>query len=154
MNNAQILIVEDEAVVAMDIRGRLTNLGYNVVGIIDSGEKAVQTAETLRPDLVLMDIRLKGGMDGVAAADQIRLQLDLPVVFLSAYADDATLERAKVTQPYGYLLKPFKDQELHTIIEVALYRHRSGRMLREAQRQLAQSEKMAETAMDAIVTYP
>ena len=134
----QILIVEDEPIVAADLKVRLELLGCQVVGAVPSGEKAVALAEQRRPDLVLMDIRLEGRMDGIEAAQEIRRQWRLPVVYLTAYADDATLERAKVTEPYGYILKPFKDRELKTVIEMALYKHHAEEEIRRLNETLEQ----------------
>jgi signal transduction histidine kinase len=123
MSPARVLIAEDESIVAANLQLRLESLGYAVVGSVDSGEEAVRQAEALRPDLVLMDIRLTGTLDGVAAAAQIRAQLDIPIIYLTAYTDDQTLERAKPTEPYGYLIKPFDTRELHTATMLALYKH-------------------------------
>jgi two-component system, cell cycle sensor histidine kinase and response regulator CckA len=130
MTQARILIVEDERVVARDIQNRLDRLGYAVVGTGRSGEDAIDLAGRLRPDLILMDIRLQGALDGVAAAHQIRARWRLPVVYLTAYADQGTLERARVTEPYGYVLKPFDERELHTAIEMALYKHHAEERFR------------------------
>ena len=130
MTAAKILIVEDEFIVANDIAARLVDFGYAVAGKADTGLGAIELAMTTHPDLVLMDIRIKGAMDGIQAAEEIRQRLHLPVVFLTAYAEDATLQRAKVTEPYGYILKPFEDRELRTIIEIALYKHRAEEELR------------------------
>jgi two-component system, cell cycle sensor histidine kinase and response regulator CckA len=134
---ARILIVEDEAVVALDLRTRLTRLGYFVIDSVGLGEVALKVAEKERPDLTLMDIRLRGEMDGIAAAEQIRTRLHLPVVFLTAHADDATVDRARVTEPFGYILKPFEERELRTMIEMALYKHAAERRLRESERRFA-----------------
>ena len=125
----KILIVEDERVVAEDIRKSLRNLGYDVPSVASSGEEAIEKAETDRPDLVLMDIVLKGKKDGIEAAEYIRSQFNIPVVFLTAYTDEKTLEKAKITEPYGYLVKPFEDQELHATIEMASYKHRMEKAL-------------------------
>lgn len=137
MTTTKILVVEDESVVALDLQGRLMGLGYEVPAIVSSGEEAIHRAEALQPDLVLMDIKLKGKMDGVQAAEQIRTRFDIPVVYLTAYADGATLQRAKITEPYGYLLKPLKERDLHTTIEMGLYKHRMERRLRESEQWLA-----------------
>jgi len=137
MNNTQILIVEDEAVIATDLQMALMTMGYSVAGMASSGEGAVEKAEAERPDLVLMDIRLNGGIDGIDAAARIRERLNIPVVYLSAYADDEILARAKMTQPYGYLLKPVVHKELQTTIEMALHRHRAETEISERQRWLA-----------------
>ncbi|HEY6161898.1 MAG TPA: response regulator [Bacteroidia bacterium] len=121
-----ILITEDESIVAKDIQMSLKKLGYNVVGICSSGEDAIKAAEEKKPDLVLMDIMLKGDMSGIEAADVIRQKMNLPVIFLTAYADESTLSKAKVTEPYGYIIKPFKEIDLHTSIEMALYKHQKA----------------------------
>jgi two-component system cell cycle sensor histidine kinase/response regulator CckA len=134
---ARILVVEDEAIVAMDISARLRVLGYEVVGPAPTGEEAVELAERTRPDLVLMDIMLRGGIDGVEAALRIREATGAPVVYLTAYADDSTLRRAKTAEPLGYLLKPFEERELRTTIETALYKHRTEVRMRESERWLA-----------------
>jgi CheY-like chemotaxis protein len=122
MSRARILIVEDDRITAEDIRLSLGSLGYSVTGMASSGEEAIKKAEELHPDLVLMDIVLRGDMDGIEAAGRIRARFNIPVVYLTAYADDETLERAKLTQPFGYILKPFDDRELRSNIEMALYR--------------------------------
>ena len=121
----RILIVEDEPIVAMDISGRLTHLGYAVAGTVATGEGAIALAQQTQPDLVLLDIRLRGPMTGIEAAEQIRQRFGYPVVFLTAYAEDDTLKRASQANPLGYVLKPFGDRELKTAIEMALYRHRT-----------------------------
>lgn len=137
---ARILIVEDDRVVARDIRSQLTQLGYLVVANTQRGDEAALLALELAPDLVLMDIRLEGDIDGVEAADLIRRQQAIPVVFLTAYADDPTVERATRTEPFGYLLKPFDDLQLRTAIEMALYKSRTERKLRESERRYAEAE--------------
>ncbi|NEP85716.1 MAG: REC domain-containing phosphodiesterase [Okeania sp. SIO2C2] len=119
----KILIIEDELIVAENIARNLNKLGYEVVGIVDSGEEAIQTATKKHPNLVLMDIMLQGDIDGIEAAGYIRSQLKIPVVYMTAYADDNTLGRAKLTEPYGYLVKPFKPQSLKTTIEIALQKY-------------------------------
>jgi len=133
MTQARILVVEDESIVAADIQDRLESLGYEVPATVASGEKAVEQAGVLRPDLVLMDIQLNGRMDGVEAADQIRLRFGIPVIYLTANADHPTVQRAKVTEPFGYVIKPFEERELHTAIEVALYKHQAEQTLRESE---------------------
>jgi diguanylate cyclase (GGDEF)-like protein/PAS domain S-box-containing protein len=133
MTQARILVVEDESIVAADIQDRLESLGYEVPATVASGEKAVEQAGALRPDLVLMDIRLKGRMDGVEAANQIRQRFAIPVIYLTANADHTTVQRAKVTEPFGYVIKPFEERELHTTIEVALYKHRAEQSLKESE---------------------
>lgn len=130
MPGARILIVEDETIVSQDIQRRLKELGYAIAGAAVSGEQAIQQAEATRPDLVLMDIHLKGELDGIQAAQYIREHFDLPVIYLTAHSDEATLQRAKVTEPFGYILKPFEERELYTNIEMALYKHKLEQELR------------------------
>jgi diguanylate cyclase (GGDEF)-like protein/PAS domain S-box-containing protein len=130
MKPANILIVEDEFILASDLRLRLRDLGYAVAGAVATGADAVALADRCRPDLVLMDIRLQGPMDGIAAAQEIRHHWRLPVVFLTAHGDDDTLQRAKLAEPFGYILKPFEDRELRTLIEIALYKHRAAEEIR------------------------
>lgn len=131
MEEARILIVEDEGLVARDLAQRLRNMGHTVVGIVASGRAAVEQTAELHPDLILMDIHLQGEMDGVDTASEIRFVYDVPVIYLTAYADDETLRRAKVTEPFGYILKPFEERELQVIIEMALYKHRVECQLKE-----------------------
>ena len=131
-NKARILVVEDEAIIACDIEMQLQALGYEAVGHATRGEQAILMAGALRPDLVLMDIQLAGTMDGIAAAESIGTQYGLPVVFLTAYAADETLARAKLTDPCGYILKPFSERELHTVLELALYKHQTQARLRDS----------------------
>ena len=136
VSTARILVVEDEVIVARDIRQQLVELGHEVVGHATRGEEAVAMAEALRPDLVLMDVQLAGAMDGISAAEQIRSQLALPVVFLTAFGGDDSLDRAKQTDPFGYILKPFSERELRTVLEIALYRHQTEARLRESEQRL------------------
>jgi PAS domain S-box-containing protein len=123
MNSAKILIVEDETIVAMSLEDDLKQLGYKVCGAVNSGEAAISKARETQPDLVLMDIQLKGDMDGIEAATKIHQQFNIPIIFLTAYADPTTLQRAKVAEPFGYLLKPFEERELKSTIEMALNKH-------------------------------
>ncbi len=122
MNRPKILVVEDEAIVARDIQQQLAVLGYDPVGHATRGEDAIAQTLALKPDLVLMDIQLAGSMDGISAAQALRKQTLVPVVFLTAFASDDTLARAKEVQPYGYILKPFSERELRTVLEMALYK--------------------------------
>ena len=123
MSKINVLVVEDESIVSKDIQHSLKKLGYNIVGASATGEKAIELASSERPDVVLMDIMLKGEMNGIEAADRIKKDLSIPIIFLTANADELTLSKAKVTQPYGYILKPFKEIDLHTTIEIAIYKH-------------------------------
>ena len=133
MTKERILIVEDEGIVAADLENMLQKLGYTVVGTAASGEQAVEKAEETMPDLVLMDIRLKGPMDGIDAAEQITARFNIPVTYLTAYADETTLQRAKTTMPYGYILKPFQVNDIRAATEVALYKHKMESMLTSIQ---------------------
>ncbi len=119
MEKSQILIVEDERIVAEDIKRTLKHLGFGVSAIVSSGEEALKKVKENNTDLVLMDIALKGEMDGVEAASQIRSQFKLPVIYLTAFSDEKVLERAKITEPVGYIIKPFEERELCSAIEIA-----------------------------------
>lgn len=122
MNRKRILIVEDEQIVAEDLKNSLENLGYEVAGMISSGEEAVNIATEASPDIVLMDIKLPGGLDGIETALQIRRQHRLPIIFLTAFSDDKTLDSAKLAEPYGYIIKPFEEKSLRSTLEMALYK--------------------------------
>lgn len=127
--NSSVLIVEDEALVALEIQENVERLGHTVVDVSDTAEAAVKVALTEQPDLIIMDVRLKGQMDGVEAARLIRKSLDVPVIFLTAYSGDEILERATLAEPYGYLLKPVQEQQLASAMRVATVKHKldSGR---------------------------
>ncbi|MHC1789230.1 HD domain-containing phosphohydrolase [Solidesulfovibrio sp.] len=140
---ARILVVEDEAVVAIDIRHRLTRLGYVVAGVADTGEEAVQLVGELTPDVALMDIMLAGTMDGVEAAGIIRERFGTPVVFLTTHSDRATLRRAGAAGPYGYLIKPFEERELQSALEIALYKSRM-------ERRLARNEQLTAVTLNCL----
>jgi len=124
MPEKRIMIVEDETIVAMTLEDALRNMGYAVIGPVSTADEAVRLAGSETPDLILMDIRIKGERDGISAAEEINEKHTIPIVYLTAHGDDKTLERAMKTQPYGYLIKPFRDRELHSTIEIALYKHR------------------------------
>ncbi|MBT9493786.1 MAG: response regulator [Paucibacter sp.] len=132
----RILIVEDEHIVARDLQQQLEELGYEAVGHAVSGEQGLAMATRLKPDLVLMDIQLGSAIDGISAAQQIRASLALPVVFLTAFAADDVLARAKLTEPFGYILKPFAERELRTVLEMALYKHKAELGLADSAAQL------------------
>ena len=136
MAQTRILVVEDEVIVAENIRRKLDSMGYQITAIVPSGEEAIEQVEQARPDVVLMDIGLSGRIDGVAAAGRIRSRFDLPIIYLTAYADEETLERTRLTDPAGYLLKPFEGRELRVTIETALYKHDMERKLREREARL------------------
>ena len=120
----RLLVVEDEAIVAADLEDRLNRMGYNVIGTAESGDEAIQLVRDLKPDLVFMDIMLKGEMDGIEAAAIIREMQSIPVIFLTANSNDAIINRAKVSEPFAYLLKPFEERHLKINIEMSLYKHR------------------------------
>ena len=141
MASAQILIVEDESIVAEDIHDSLQNLGYTAAATVSSGEEAIAKAEEIHPSLVLMDIKLEGAMDGVEAARHIRSHFDIPVIYLTAYADEETIEQAKATESYGYILKPFQERELRASVEMALYKHEMESKSREKERWLGTTLK-------------
>ncbi|MBN1316533.1 MAG: response regulator [Anaerolineales bacterium] len=136
MTASKILIVEDESIIAEDMKQSLTELGYHIPAVAYSGMEAIKNVEQFEPDVVLMDIVMPGEMDGIEAASEIRSKYNVPVIFVTAYADDTLLKRAKVAQPYGYILKPFVQRELHTNIEMALYKHKAENELWKKQRQL------------------
>ncbi len=140
----RILIVEDQRLIAADLENTLKKLGYVVVGNVASGEEAISKSDQVRPELVLMDVRLRGEMDGIHAAEVIRDRFNLPVVYLTAYADEETILRAKKTTPYGYLVKPFNERELRATIEIAFYTHQMERTLADerARRQGAEEFKI------------
>lgn len=133
MKKTKILIVEDERIVAEDVKTKLEQVGYAVAGIVNSGEESLKKTEMLKPDLVLMDIVLEGKMDGIEAASEIQSKLNIPVVYLTAYSNQRTLRRAKVTEPCGFIIKPFEAQDLFTNIEMALYRHSLRNKLKESE---------------------
>ena len=126
MQHAKILIVEDESVTALGIKHKLERLGYTVIGTESSGEGAIKKSMQLSPNLILMDIVLKGDMDGIQAADKINQTLNIPIIYLTAYSDDELLERAKKTHPYGFIIKPFSDAELLDAVQTALKRKSSA----------------------------
>lgn len=131
MPETQILIVEDERIVAEDIRESLQSMGYNA-SVVSSGKMAIKKVKEIKPDLLLMDIVLKGEMDGIEASRQIRSSFNIPVVYLTAYCDDIILDRAKITEPFGYIMKPFREIDLRINIEIALHKHRIETQLMES----------------------
>lgn len=129
MPKANVLVVEDEGIIAWNIENILTRFGYSVVGVAASGTEAIEKVGETNPDVVLMDIRLQGEMDGIEAAEQIHVRFNVPVIYLTAHANDHIIERAKATQPFGYIIKPFQEKELNATIELALYKFRIERDL-------------------------
>ncbi len=153
MNPIQILLAEDELMIAEDIQINLEELGYHVVQIVTSGEEAVASAAKLHPDIVLMDIMLKGEMDGIHAAQLIRSQHNIPVVYLTSYSDKETLERAKITEPFGFILKPFHIDGLQSTIEMALYKHRMEQRLSESEGRMRQFSAHLQAIREQERTY-
>ena len=131
ITGTRVMIVEDEAVVALHIRQELTKLGYTVAGTATAGEQALKMIEEVFPDIILMDIHIQGAIDGIETASRIPRYLHVPIIFLTAYSEDVTLKRAGETHPYGYLIKPFLDRELHATIKMALMRSRADEAVRE-----------------------
>ena len=144
-----ILVVEDEGIVAADIKQKLNKMGYMVPAMAVSGEKAIVETGRVKPDLILMDIRLKGDMDGIEAAEQIRNLYDVPIIYLTGNADKATIDRAKQTQPFGYLVKPFNERELQAIIEMTLHRHSLEQKVKEREQWV---ETTLSSIADAVIT--
>jgi adenylate cyclase len=138
---SKILIAEDETIIAADIKATLQKVGYNVCDIVTSGEKVLQLVEHDKPDIILMDISLKGNLDGIQTAEIISEKFDIPVVYLTALTDDETLKRARITEPFGYLLKPFDERNLHSTIEMALYKHKVESELKKRTKEL-EAEKI------------
>ncbi len=130
MEKTKILVVEDESIVAKDIQNSLTKLGYDVPATASSATIAYDKLDEIKPDLVFLDIKLKGDVDGVQIAERIKTEYDIPVIFLTSYVDKSTLDRAKVTEPYGYLVKPFNENDLQSTVEMALYKFKKDQELR------------------------
>lgn len=142
MAGEHILVVEDEGIVAKDLQHRLSRCGYQVPTVVDTGQAAIDQVDADPPDLVLMDIMLKGDMEGTEAAEKIQKRFGIPIVYLTAYSDSATLDRAKSAEPFGYILKPFKEQELQSAIEIALSKHQAEQEKQRLQAQLARTKRM------------
>ncbi len=134
MESERVLIVEDEKIIALDLQRRLERFGYMVCDTASEGEESVRKARECKPDIILMDIMLAGAVDGIEAAKTIKRELQIPVIFLTAYADERTLERAKEAEPFGYILKPFKERELYTTIDIALYKHKVDKSVKKQER--------------------
>jgi CheY-like chemotaxis protein/predicted transcriptional regulator with HTH domain len=137
----KILVVEDESIIAMELEAHLTEMGYDVVGRASSGVEAIAKARELRPDLILMDIVMPGEKDGIEASKEIKSELDIPVIFVTAYADEEHVKSAKKVEPFGYLVKPYEDRELRAGIEVALYKKEKERKLQKAHEKLAKANE-------------
>lgn len=158
MRKTKILIVEDESIVARDIRNMLIGLGYDVTAVVPGAAAAIQKAKETKPDLVLMDVMLQGETTGVEAAEQIYTRFNIPVVYLTAYADSSTVQHAKKTEPFGYIIKPFEERELQTTIEIALYKYKMQMQLKERERWLSTILKsigdgVIATNKDGLITF-
>lgn len=154
----KILIVEDNAIVAADVKSRVEGMGYSVTACVARGSKAIESVEQNPPHLILMDIKLKGEMSGIEAASQIRSRFDIPVIYVTSYTDEATLHKAKLTDPFGYIVKPFEDKELKTTIDITLHKHKSERELRASEQWFKTTlnsigDGVITTDMDGLVTF-
>jgi signal transduction histidine kinase len=152
VNGKDILIVEDETIVALDMKMRLQSLGYGVLGVVDTGDAAIKFVEGVTPDLILMDIRIKGSTDGIETAQKIREKVEVPVIFVTAYTDEATLGRAKLVSPYGYIVKPFHERELRIGIELALYKFQYELSMRRS-KELAEEANIMKSQFLANVSH-
>lgn len=153
MSKSQILVVEDEGITLLHLTKTLESLGYEVAAVANSGDDAIMKATEARPDLVLMDIVLKGAVDGIDAAEKIRAILNIPVIYLTAHADEATLERAKMTEPFGYIVKPFRERDLQIAIEFALYKSKMELEMRKLNRSLQRRASDLEGAFKDMETF-
>jgi PAS domain S-box-containing protein len=142
------MVVEDEAVIALKLQQMLTKMGYDVIGVSYSGEEALEKARSLRPDLILMDIMIPGKLDGINVAEIVKSELDIPVIFLTAFSEDKIIERAKKAEPFGYILKPFQDREIKATIEVAFYKKEMENALKESEEKF---RALAENANEGIL---
>jgi class 3 adenylate cyclase len=149
--NIDLLIAEDENIIAKDISRVARKLGYRVADFVKSGEEVIKKAEELKPDLILMDILLQGDINGIQAAERIKNSVDVPIVFLTALADEETLQQAKITEPFGYILKPFDERTLHSSIEMALYKHKISINLRKRTRELEREKKRTDELLHNIL---
>ncbi|MEI2759374.1 MAG: response regulator [Bacteroidia bacterium] len=147
MDKIRILVVEDESIVAKDIQQTLIRLGYDVPATASSAQNAYARLEELDPDLVFLDIKLKGDLDGIHIAEHIKQKYDIPVIFLTSFVDKNTLDRAKITEPYGYLVKPFNESDLQTTVEMALYKFKKDLQVRENERRFANALANVEEAI-------
>jgi len=145
----RIMIVDDDVIITKLLEDLLTSIGYKVVESVSSGEEAVDMAKRLRPDIILMDIVMPGRLDGIDASEMIKAELDIPVIFLTAYTDDKFIKKAKTVEPFGYIVKPFQEKEIKAAIELALYKKDIERQLRESEERY---RSVIDTAIEAIIT--
>lgn len=153
MEKTKILVVEDEVITAMSLEASLESLGYQVTSIVNSGEAALSSIDSNKPDIVLMDIKIKGDMDGIDTAEIIRERFDLPFVFSTAYLDQEKIERAKITMPFGYVLKPIQERELKVTLEMAIHTSKIEADRKEAERRLIDREQQLNTIYNATSNY-
>jgi len=153
MSNETILIVEDDGILVAQLQDRLTGLGYTALEPVDSGEAAIAAVMARPPDMVLMDIKLAGAMDGITAAGRIQSAADIPIVYLTGYSQDLLLQQAKVTAPYGYLVKPVGERDLAATLEMALYRHTLDRQLRESEKEVRRKAKECQEKNDELIRF-
>ncbi len=133
MNKGRVLVVEDDKIIALEIKERLADFGYDVIAMVKTGYLAIEQAIINKPDLILMDISLEGEIDGIVTAERIRKVIDIPIIYLTALVDEETIDRAKFTTPYGYIVKPLEDRDLRSAVEIALFKHKSERTLRDSE---------------------
>ena len=149
--NLRVLIVEDETIIARDLSRTMKKFGYDVVDVVSSGEEVISRTIELRTDLILMDIKLSGKMSGIEAADEIKKIIDIPIVYITAYADKETIQKAKLTEPFAYIVKPFDEKSLHTSIEIAIHKHHISKKLRERTIELEEEKKKSDVLIHNIL---
>jgi class 3 adenylate cyclase len=150
-NEIKILIAEDELIIALDIKNMLKKSSYEICSIVSSGEEAIKKASEEKPNLILMDIMLKGSINGIEAAEVILKEHNIPVIFLTAIADDETLEKAKITEPFGYIIKPYDERTLHAAVEMAIYKHNTEKELKFKTAELEEEKKKADSLIHNIL---
>ncbi|NWF87897.1 MAG: response regulator [Ignavibacteriaceae bacterium] len=150
-NHLNVLIVEDENIIAKDLSRIMKKFGYEVADIVVSGEEVITKAIQLRPDLIIMDVKLSGKMSGIEAADEIKKIIDIPIIYLTAYADAESIQKAKLTEPFAYIVKPFDEKVLHTSIEIAVHKHKIGKKLRERTLELEEEKKKSDVLIHNIL---
>src|SRR5580704_5055238 len=148
VTGTSIIVVEDERIVALHLKQQLSKLGYNVAAVVASSNEALHKISEVRPDLVLMDIHIEGDIDGIETTMRIPAEYRIPVIYLSAYSEEATLERARSSKPYGFLVKPFSERELHVSIEMALERSRLDSALQSSEEQAQRERDTAQRYLD------
>ena len=151
VNTLSVLIVEDENIIARDLSRIMKKFGYNIADVVSSGEEVITRAIELEPTLILMDIKLNGKMTGIEAAEEIKKIIDVPVIYITAYADTEIIQEAKLTEPFAYIVKPFDEKALHTSIEIAVYKHRISKKLRERTIELEEEKKKSDVLIHNIL---